>query len=404
MSSDEKIIIVGASIAGVFAAKSLRKEGFTGDIVMINREEHLPYDRPPLSKEWMLGEETDEDILLKSPEFYEKYDIELIRGSEVVKIDARAKSIHTNHQDVFSYDKLLLTIGMNLTTLDVEGSNLSGVHYLRTLSDAKAIKEQIANVQDAVVVGGGFIGSEMAATLTALGVHVTIVEAVSHPLEQVVGRDVSNYMMDIHRQHGVDVLTEEMVTAFTGTESLEGIKTKSGQEVPCQLAIVGVGVKPNDSVSHPDLETDQGFVVDEYGQTSLPDVFAAGDCVSWPFRGEQIHIEHWEHAANQATSVAKNMIQTESEMYNIVPYFWSDQYDQAYEYLGHAKDWDTTVLRGSFESGRFSMIYLDEHRRPKAVFYVNELDTRDEVEPFMERQQPVDPATLQDTTVSLKDL
>lgn len=169
----------------------------------------------------------------------------------------------------------------------------------------KKIKEQLKHVTDAVVVGGGFIGSEMAATLSQLSVQVTILEADDYPLEGIVGRDVSQYMMNIQKAHGVKVMTGEMVTGFQGQDVLESVVTESGQEIPCQLAIVGVGVQSNDSLTHPELEMSQGFVVNEYGETSLPSVFAAGDCVSWPFRGEQIHVEHWEHAANQATCVAK---------------------------------------------------------------------------------------------------
>lgn len=405
MAASDPAIIVGAEIAGVHAAESLRKEGYEGRIVLMDLDTEIPYDRPPLSKEWMVGDMDESELPLQDPSFYRKSDIELRLGVDVTSIDPNEKTIETKDGQQISWDKLLLATGSNIRRLKIPGSKLNGVFYLRMLSHAKAIKKHLKeeNVKKAVIVGAGFIGSELASSLTQLGVDVTIVEQASHPMEGVVGREVSEYLMNLHRSHGVEVITEDSVAEFKGEDKLEEVVTASGRKIPCQAAMIGVGVTPNTKISHPQLKVDQGYVVNEYGETSLPDVYAAGDCTSWPYQGENIHIEHWENAANQGTTVAKNMVHPKSEAYTFQPYFWSDQYDKNFERLGHATEWVKTVLRGSFEKGEFTMFYLDDQNVVKAAFIANQPDNGDAAGKMIDAQKPVDTDALANEQVSLDE-
>jgi 3-phenylpropionate/trans-cinnamate dioxygenase ferredoxin reductase subunit len=342
---------------------------------------------------------------LQDSSFYRDNNIELMLGVEVTSIDPNEKTLGTKHGQQLSWDKLLLATGSDLQELDIPGSQLEGVFYLRRLSQAKAIKKYMENVEKAVIVGAGFIGSELASSLTRLGINVTIVEQASYPMEKVVGREVAEYFLNMHRSHGVEVITEDSVSEFHGDESLKEVVTENGRRLPCQMAIIGVGVTPNTRISHPQLRVeDEGYVVDEYGKTSLDDVYAAGDCTYWPYKGEYIHVEHWENAANQGTTVAKNLIQPQSQAFTFQPYFWSDQYDQNFEYLGHATEWSESVLRGSFEKSEFTMFYLDNEHVIKAAFIANQPDNGDAVGKLIEEQKPVDTEALANEKVSLEEV
>lgn len=402
MSNSGSIVIVGAEIAGVHAAESLRKEGYEGRVILIDRDTEMPYDRPPLSKEWMVGDVDDSSLPLQDSTFYRDNDIELMLGVEVTSVDPDNKTIETKHGQQLSWDRLLLATGSDLKELNVSGNELEGIFYLRTLSDAKAIKQHLENVEKAVIVGAGFIGSELASSLSRLGIDVTIVEQAPYPMEQVVGREVGEYFLNMHRSHGVTVITKDSVAEFHGDGSLKEVETANSRKLPCQMAIIGVGVTPNTKISHPQLKVQDGYIVDEYGETSLPDVYAAGDCTMWPYRGKHIHIEHWENAANQGKTVAKNLIHRRSQAFTFQPYFWSDQYDQNFEYLGHATEWSQTVLRGSFEKGEFTMFYLDDNHVVKAAFVANQSGNGEAIGRLIEEQTPVDPEALGDEQVSLE--
>lgn len=405
MSEKDPAIIVGAEIAGVHAAESLRNAGYEGRIVLMDKDTEMPYDRPPLSKEWLVGEMGDAELPLQDPSFYRKSDIELRLGVDVSAIDENEKTIETTDGQKISWDKLLLATGSNIQRLKLPGSKLDGVFYLRMLSQAKAIKQHIEQeyVKKAVIVGAGFIGSELASSLTQLGIEVTIVEQAAYPMEGVVGKEVSEYFLNLHRSHGVEVITEDAVAEFKGDETVEEVVTANGRHIPCQAAVIGVGVKPNTKVSNPQLEVDEGYLVNEYGETSLADVYAAGDCTSWPYRGENIHIEHWENAANQGTTVGKNMAQPRTEPFSYQPYFWSDQYDKNFEYLGHASTWAKSVVRGSFEKGEFTVFYLDERNVVKAAFITNQPDNGDPAGRMIDEQKPVDPDVLADENADLNN-
>ncbi|WP_143833276.1 NAD(P)/FAD-dependent oxidoreductase [Oceanobacillus timonensis] len=395
-------IIIGAGIAGVHAAESLRNEGYQGQIMLMDRDSQLPYDRPPLSKEWMKEESDNTNILLRDPAIYEKLDIDLKLGLEVTAIDPRCKTLDTKDGSSYEWEKLILATGTNLRTLALAGDDLKGIFYLRKMDDALAIKAYMQHVKQAVIIGAGFIGAELASTLSEMGVDVTIVERSSYPMENIVGRQASAYFLDLHKRNGVQVITEDAVTQFHGEGKVEEAITAEGRRIPCQAVMIGVGVTPNTEVSVSQLEVDQGYVVNAYGETSVSDIYAAGDCTSWPYQGAPIHIEHWDHAVNHAKTVAKNVMHPQSAPYTYTPYFWSDQYHMQFQYFGHAQAWSKTVVRGSAETDAFTIFYLDDQDVVQAAFLANQPKHALPARRLIQQQKVIDTQALADENIALK--
>ncbi|MEN1968842.1 FAD-dependent oxidoreductase [Lentibacillus sp. N15] len=402
MAHETTTIIIGAGIAGVHAAENLRKEGYPGRIMLLDRDRQMPYDRPPLSKEWLKGEQADAGILLRDPAMYEKLDIDLKLGVEVTGIDPVDKSLETKNGPSYAWDKLILATGSRLRTLSIPGDDRNGIFYLRNMDDAIAMKQHMQHVKQAVIIGAGFIGAELASSLSQLGIDVTIVEKSASPMEHIVGQQVSACFLDLHQQNGVDVLTEDAVTQFNGEINVEEVVTAEGRRIPCQAVMIGVGVTPNTAVSHPYLEEDGGYVVNEYGETSVPDIYAAGDCTSWPYQGVPIHVEHWDHAVNHAKKVAQNILHPQSAPYTYTPYFWSDQYHSRFQYFGHAKRWSKTVLRGSIASNKFTVFYLDDQDIVQAAFIANQPKNALPVRRMIQQQKAIHPEALADEQTALK--
>lgn len=402
----EEIVIVGASIAGVNAVKELRKKGYDGNITMIDQQSELPYDLLPLSKEWMQDKEDIDPPLLKKQSYYDDNKITLQLNTTVEGFDPKAKTVQTD-QGEFKYDKLVLAIGSVLRNLDVPGIDAEGVFSLRDFKQASAIKRWAKNdVKKLVIVGAGFIGLEMASTFSQWGLDVTVVEFSDHPLGRIIGEDASGYFTKMHESHGVHLLTGEAVQEFKTDEAnhVTQAVTASGKAIDCDMAIVGIGVTPNTSISHPDLEFNRGIVVNEYGETSLPDVYAIGDCTVWPYKDQVIHVEHWEHAHDHGKMVARNLMNAKSTVYDIRPYFWTDEYDQTFEYLGHATAWDKTILRGSLEDRQWTIAYVDKSNYPIAILFANEGDKRDDVSDFMDKNQAIDEAKFKDMSNPLSEM
>lgn len=402
MAETGTIIIIGAGIAGVHAAEALRKEGHHGKILLMDSDEQMPYDRPPLSKEWMTEEKEDTHILLRDPSLYEELNIELKLGVEVTGIDPVHKTIATKDGSSYEWEKLMLATGSQLRTLSIDGDHLDGIFYLRKMADAKAFKNYIQNVREVVIIGAGFIGAEMASSLKQLGIKVTIVERSAYPMENIVGNPMSNYFLDLHQSNGVDVITKDSVVQFNGDKAIEEVITAGGQRIPCQAVMVSVGVTPNTAVSHPKLQMENGYLVNEYGETSISDIYAAGDSTSWPYQGDIAHVEHWDHAVNHAKVVARNMVQAQSSAYSYTPYFWSEQYDNRFQYFGIAKTWSKIILRESADPKAFTYFYLSDQNIPKAAFISNQPKNALPVRRMIKQQKPVDPDALADENVSLK--
>lgn len=401
-TSKKPIVIIGAGIAGFHAAKTLRNEGYEGRIVLIDRDTHLPYDRPPLSKEYMLGESSESEIYLLNQESLDNLGIELKLGVEVSSIDMEKQVVLTLDGTEIEWEKLLLTTGSRLRKLQVEGADLEGVHYLKTLSDAKSLRRKLDDVQQVVIIGAGFIGAELASSLKKLGKDVTIIELMPLPLAHILGDKMGEYFLQLHKSEGVNIITEDGTVEFGGKEHVENVLTEKGKSIPCQAVIVGVGVLPNASLGAEKLDVDRGYIVNEYGETSLPNVYAAGDCTVWPYKGTNIHIEHWDHALNQGNNVAKNMLGEKQTPYTTVPYFWSDQYGHRLQYFGHTKNWDTTVLRGNIKDNQFTYFYLNENGIIEAALIMNQPQNALAVRRLIKQQKPIDPELLSNPVVNLK--
>ncbi|GAB4074769.1 FAD-dependent oxidoreductase [Barrientosiimonas marina] len=402
MSDSDTIMILGAGIAGVHAAENLRKEGHQGSIVLVDRDNQVPYDRPPLSKQWMTGETDDSGVLLRHPDFYEDRDIDLKLGEEITNINPVRKTITTKDGFDYEWDKLMIATGSKLRTLSIEGDYLKGIFYLRRMADALAIKQHMQHVKEAVIIGAGFIGAEMASSLKQLGIEVTIVERSAYPMENIVGRQVSEYFLNLHRRNGVEVMTEDSVVQFNGDSEVQEAMTAGGRRIPCQAVMLSVGVTPNMELTHPQLEMENGYIVNEFGETSIPDIYAAGDCTSWPYHSGPIHVEHWDHAVNHAKTVTKNMISPQSSPYTYTPYFWSDQYGSRFQYFGHAKTWSQIIQRGSMEANAFTYFYLDDQNIIQAAFISNQAKNALPVRRMIKQQRPIDPEDLADDSISLK--
>lgn len=401
-STAEPILIIGAGIAGVNAAETLRDEGYEGRILLVDRDTHPPYDRPPLSKEFMLGELLEEDLSLLNDERLTARGIELKLGVEIVSIDTEKQIATASDGEILEWEKLLLTTGSSLRKLQVKGSELDGIHYLKTLSDAKSIRQKLARLEQVVIVGSGFIGLELASSLKKIGKEVTVLERAPLPLAHILGDEMGEYFFNLHQSEGVRVMTEDAVTQFDGTTQVEKVVTENGQVIPCQAVIVGIGVIPNTLLSDVNLNVDCGYVVNEFGETSLPNVYAAGDCTMWPYRGTNIHIEHWDHAVNHAKCAAKNMLGGSPVSYKNIPYFWSDQYDQRLQYFGHTKNWKTTVVRGNIEEQQFTYFYLGENGTIEAALLVNQPKNALAVRRLIKNQKQVGPDLLSNPAVNLK--
>ena len=395
-----------ASIAGYHLLKELRKKGFQEPITLLDQESTLPYNLYPLSKDWMKDEDLTKAPLFKGQDFYDENDITLKLGKLVTELNYGKSFIKTADNEKIFYDKLVLAMGSKLRHLDVKGSDAKGIFYLRNYQNALNIKRWSRNSHDVLIIGAGFIGLELASSFNQLGKNVTVVEALEKPLSRILGDEASSYFVKMHEKKGVKIITEKFVTEFINDEkgNLKAVLTKDGTKINAEMAIIGIGVIPNTTLSHPDLKVERGIIVDQYGKTSLSDIYAIGDATVWPYKGKLIHVEHWEHAYNQAKVVAHNIIKEDSEVYHAIPYFWTDQYEETFEYLGHALSWDKIVKRGDLNSGKFTLAYLDKDNYPLAVLFANKSEKRADVESFLEKNSKVDEVKFSNLNIPFKEL
>jgi 3-phenylpropionate/trans-cinnamate dioxygenase ferredoxin reductase subunit len=358
------IVIVGANLAGGRAAEALRANGFDGRIVLVGEEHEPPYERPPLSKGYLLGSVSEGEFALHPEGWHAEQEIELRLGARAVGLDATARVVSLSGGEALHYDQLLIATGATPRRLDVPGGDLPGVHYLRSLADARALRERLAAASRVAIVGMGFIGAEVAAACRQLGKEVVALEAAELPMLAALGREPAERMSTIHREHGVDLRGGASVSAFRGTGHVEQVAMSSGKTIDCDLAVVGIGVLPNTGwLSNSGVAVERGVLVDERCRTNVPGVFAAGDvAASWhPGYGGRLLVEHFDNAGNQAVAAANSM-QGGGESYLPLPYFWSDQYDLSLQFAGHNAGHDQVVLRGTVESGSWSAFYLRSGR------------------------------------------
>jgi 3-phenylpropionate/trans-cinnamate dioxygenase ferredoxin reductase component len=405
--SAERVVIVGASLAGARAAETLRAEGFTGSVVVVGAEHELPYDRPPLSKGALKGSETFDSAYLHPEHWYDEQHIELRLGREVRRIDTAAHQVETEHLSL-PYDKLLLATGSRVRRIDVPGADAEGLHYLRTMEDSQRLRKRLEDRPDLVVVGGGWIGLEVAAAAREHGASVTVLEPQPTPLYGPLGPEIGQFYADLHLSNGVDLRVGEGVQEVrTDGGHVSGVVTARGETLHADMVVVGVGVVPNvELAAAAGLDVDDGVLCDQTLRSSDPDIYAAGDIANWfnPLLGRRVRVEHWANA-HDGGQAAGRAILGQDVVYDVVPFFYSDQYDTGMEYAGHVPRGvrPSVVTRGAPASREFMAFWLDEGH-VLAGMHVNVWDTIDAVQDLIRAGEPVDPERLADPDVPLGEV
>jgi 3-phenylpropionate/trans-cinnamate dioxygenase ferredoxin reductase component len=403
--SEKRFVIVGASLAGAKAAGELRARGFDGRVVLIGAEPERPYERPPLSKDYLRGESEREKAFVHELGFYQQHEIELMVGTTATAIDPGAGRLTLEGGRELEFDRLLLTTGAQPRRLSTAGGELDGVHYLRTLADSEALRTRLDDRGHVAVIGAGWIGSEVAASARQRGCEVTVIDPLRLPNERIFGAEIGEFYRDVHAQYGVQLLLGERVEAFEGDTQVRRVCTASGKTIDCDFAVVGVGVAPRIELAQAaGLELENGIVVDERLRTSAPSVSAAGDVANaWhPFYGRRIRVEHWANALNQGPAAARAML-GQDVSYDRIPYFFSDQYEVGMEYSGYATDWDEVVFRGDCDAGEFIAYWL-KGGRVVAGMNVNVWDVNEQVQALIRSRHQVDQGTLRDQDTPLATL
>jgi 3-phenylpropionate/trans-cinnamate dioxygenase ferredoxin reductase subunit len=405
MPAPETHVIVGAALAGAKAAEALRAEGFEGRIVLVGDEPELPYERPPLSKDYLRGE-SERDAARVHPEaFYDDNDIELRTATTVERIETSVREAWLSTGERVAYDRLVLATGAEPRRLPVAGAELDGVHYLRDLADADAIAARLRGGGAAVIVGGGWIGAEVAASARQSGVEVTLVEQAALPLERVLGAELGQVYADLHREHGVELLTGVGVSGFEGAGRVERVTLADGRRLETDLVVAGLGVLPRTELAvQAGLAVDDGVLVDERLESSEPGIFAIGDVANafHPFYGRRLRVEHWANALHQPETAARAML-GKPAAYERLPYFFSDQYDVGMEYSGFTSGGEEVVFRGDPATREFIAFWLRD-RVVAAGMNVNVWDVVDPIQDLIRSRRPVDVARLRDPEVPLEEL
>ncbi len=398
-----QIVLIGGGHASASVARALRRKGFEGSIVVVGDEEHAPYQRPPLSKDFLAGEAALDDIWSVEPEWYGENGVTLKLGVAATHIDVETRQIALADGSTLDADAILIATGVSPRKL--EGCTSTRVHYLKTLADAEAIRAALTPEAKLIVVGGGFIGLEIAAAARKLGAAVIVLEAGSVPLARPLGEEVGGYIADLHRAEGVDVRCGLTVESIEDRGEGVVVRTDDGEEIVGTLVVVGIGTVPNDQLARAsEITVGNGIRVDEFGRTSAPDIFAAGDVANFQHMllGRRLRVEHFDNATRQAQAIAANMLGERVEL-NDIPWFWSDQYDFNLQFAGVSGGHDAVVLRGSVEDNDFSAFYLTDG----VVTGVFGLDRGADVmqsKTLIEEKRVVDPALLADEGVDLTEL
>jgi 3-phenylpropionate/trans-cinnamate dioxygenase ferredoxin reductase component len=354
-------LLIGGGMASAHCAAELRKRGAEGSILLAGREPEPPYERPPLSKEYMRGEAEREDAYVNPQDWYGENGVELLTGINVMSLDPASRTAKLQGGEEVGFGKALLATGAMVNILRVEGAENEGIHYLRAFGNSDAIRADAKAAEHVVLIGGSYIGTEVAASLTAQGVKCTIVMMEDVTLSRVFGEDAGRWFQGKLESHGIAVHAGEELEAFEGDGRVRAVLTKSGRAIECDAVVVGAGVRPDAMLAQrAGLEVDDGIVCDARLATSVEGIYAAGDCCSYDsvVHGRRIRVEHWDVAMQQGMHVAGNMLGDGAD-YDVVPYFFSDLADWAsLEYVGPASEWDEEIWRGDSDAGEFSVWYL----------------------------------------------
>ena len=405
MSTPQSVVVVGAGLAGAKAAQTLREEGFDGRLVLLGAERERPYERPPLSKEYLRGEAGRDKVYVHDAGFYDEHAIELRTGVQIDALDTAGAAVVLAGGERLAYDRLLLATGARPRRLTLPGAQLDGVCELRTLADSDALADRLSVAERVAIVGAGWIGCEVAASARQLGLEVTVVEPVDLPLQRALGPQLGAFYRDVHADHGVRMLLGRGVAGFEGGEAVRAVLTEDGTRIDCDLVVVGVGVTPRDELAdRSGIDVADGILVDEYLQTNLAGVYAAGDVARahHPLLERSVRVEHWANALNQGPAAARNMLGAQAP-YERLPYFFSDQYDVGMEYTGHAAEWDEVVIRGDLAAREFIAFWLRDGR-VMAGMNVNVWDVTDDIKALILAGDTVDARRLADPDVALGDL
>jgi NADPH-dependent 2,4-dienoyl-CoA reductase/sulfur reductase-like enzyme len=403
-------VIVGGGLAGAKAAEALRTEGFDGEVVLFGSEPDRPYERPPLSKGYLLGKEDRDKAFVHSADWYDEHDVDLRTGVTVAMVDPAAHLV-TFDGGTVAYDKLLLTTGAHARRLDVPGAGLGNVRYLRTLPESDALRAAFTPEARVVIVGSGWIGLEAAAAARTAGASVTVLEPQPGALYGVLGPEVGGKFADLHRAHGVEFRFNEAAAEFLaagpGSGQVGSVVTTGGAELPADVVVIGIGAVPNDGLARSaGLEVSNGVVCDSALRTSDPDIFAAGDVASsyLPLLGRHVRVDHWSNALNGGKAAGLSMLGQQIE-YNRVPYFYSDQYDLGMECAGLPSlgTYDQVVYRGDADALEFIAFWLKEGRLV-AGMNVNIWDVNDELQGLIRSARPLDPARLSNPAIPLQEV
>ena len=399
------IVIVGASLAGGSAAATLREEGFDGDVTLIGAEPQLPYERPPLSKQFLRGEMPFEKMLVRPATFYEQNRIETLLGVRAARIEPLDRRIELQDGRLIHYDKLLLATGVRNRRPPIPGLNLPGVFALRSVGDANALRDEIRPGRRAVVIGMGFIGCEVAASLRQQGVEVTGIDPSPTPLFRVLGQEVGGIVAGIHQEHGVETIFGDGLAAFEGDSHVRRVLTNRGRRIECDFAVVGIGVEPDvHFIAGSGIEAENGVLVDEHCRSTIDDIYAAGDVANHyhPLYRRRMRVEHWQNAIQQGAAAARSML-GKREPYEPIHWFWSDQYDSNLQYAGMHEQGDRIVVRGSLESRSFLAFYVSDDR-VNAVVTLNRGKDLRRAMPLIKARAPVESTELEDEGVDLRSL
>jgi 3-phenylpropionate/trans-cinnamate dioxygenase ferredoxin reductase subunit len=403
--SKQTFVIVGASLAGAKAAQELREREFDGRVVLIGTEGERPYERPPLSKDYLRGESDRDKAHVHAADYYEQHDIELMTGTTVTAIDPDGSQVTLDDGRTLAYDKLLLSTGSEPRPSTAPGAELDGIYYLRTLADCDVLRRKLDDSGRVAVVGAGWIGSEFAASARQLGLEVTVIDPLTLPNERIFGAEIGSFYRDVHVKHGVEMLLDQGLEAFEGDGAVARVRTTAGKVVECDFAVVGIGITPRVKLAaDAGLEVDNGIVANERLETSAPGIFVAGDVANaWhPFYEQNLRVEHWANALNQGPAAARAML-GDDVSYDRIPYFFSDQYDVGMEYSGYATSWDQVVFRGDRDAGEFIAFWLADGRVVGGM-NVNVWDVNQHVQELIRSRQAVDVAALTDPDTPLDSL
>jgi 3-phenylpropionate/trans-cinnamate dioxygenase ferredoxin reductase component len=401
----DPFVIVGAGLAGAKAAETLREEGFDGPLVLVGEEPEPPYERPPLSKDYLLGKAERESSRVHAADWYAGHDVDLRTGVRAERLDAEGRRLTLSTGEELPYAALLLATGSSARRLPVPGADLEGVHYLRTVADADRLLAALSpGGRRVVVVGGGWIGLEVTAAARHHGNEVTVVEPQPTPLHAVLGAEMGGHFARLHREHGVTVLTGTTVRELRGSAGrVTSVVTDGHAGLPADLVVVGIGAAPNTHLAAAaGLEVDNGVVVDDALRSATPGIWAAGDVASsfHPLYGRYVRVEHWANALNGGPAAARSML-GKPVTYDRVPYFFTDQYDLGMEYSGLGTPGDRVVYRGNPEDGEFIAFWLSEDGRVTAGMNVNVWDVTDPIQQLIRSGRIVQHARLADPETPL---